>query len=180
MLLTCPLYAPLRLNFPDLFAEPHPPHRFLRQKPCRLAAFAAACSTSLFQCTVDASWTVGDSHLTAACSNDVTGPTFWPGTARLGAGGGVELRISNNNNNEWWPLCSDNLGPTAAALVCSTAGFPGTTPTIEAPIPLTDGSSNTIFLNSDDSCEARPNVQACSINPTTASACVGQAVLSCT
>ncbi|EFN52894.1 hypothetical protein CHLNCDRAFT_54215 [Chlorella variabilis] len=33
MLLTCPLYAPLRLNFPDLFAEPHPPHRFLRQKP---------------------------------------------------------------------------------------------------------------------------------------------------
>ena len=43
MLLTCPLYAPLRLNFPDLFAEPHPPHRFLRQKPCRLAAFAAAC-----------------------------------------------------------------------------------------------------------------------------------------
>ena len=30
-------------------------------------------STSLFQCTVDASWTVGDSHLTAACSNDVTG-----------------------------------------------------------------------------------------------------------
>ncbi|EFN50798.1 hypothetical protein CHLNCDRAFT_55564 [Chlorella variabilis] len=40
MLLTCPLYAPLRLNFPDLFAEPHSPHRFLRQKPCRLAAFA--------------------------------------------------------------------------------------------------------------------------------------------
>ena len=25
------------------FAEPHPPHRSLRQKPCRLAAFAAAC-----------------------------------------------------------------------------------------------------------------------------------------
>ena len=52
MLLTCPLYAPLRLNFPDLFAEPHPPHRFLRQKPCRLAAFAAACHQRWLTATV--------------------------------------------------------------------------------------------------------------------------------
>ena len=52
MLLTCPLYAPLRLNFPDLFAEPHPPHRFLRQKPCRLAAFASACHQRWLTATV--------------------------------------------------------------------------------------------------------------------------------
>ena len=52
MLLTRPLYAPLRLNFPDLFAEPHPPHRFLRQKPCRLAAFAAACHQRWLTATV--------------------------------------------------------------------------------------------------------------------------------
>ena len=52
MLLTCPLYAPLRLNFPDLFAEPHPPHRFLRQKPCCLAAFAAACHQRWLTATV--------------------------------------------------------------------------------------------------------------------------------
>ena len=31
---TCCPDAALCLNCPDLFAAPHPPHRFLRQKPC--------------------------------------------------------------------------------------------------------------------------------------------------
>ena len=43
MPLVCPLYAPLHVQFPDLFSDPLPPHRFLRQPPASVDAFAAAC-----------------------------------------------------------------------------------------------------------------------------------------
>ena len=66
MVFHCPLYAPLRDRFADLF-EPLPPclHSFLQQPAARVATFAAACRTQWQAATTQATPTNTTSLLVA-------------------------------------------------------------------------------------------------------------------